>query len=322
MAFPIAALAPVIAAGVSGAASIASQAVANRKNIELMREQNKFSLDATREMNSWNHPVNELARLRGAGISPGIMYDNGVSGNFQSSPATPAGTPDIKPLPFGEALNNFTQTVIGFRQIKMQETDTVSKIALRDAQSLYAVASAGLSIAETKKILELLGYDIERAKIINSREEQGLVMDILKLSGEALDQELKKQNVALNEMSLQQAAYDLEMTKEQLKQLILMFPHKMRNLDSQTYLNYVSGENGRRQVEILAGNLAELERHNVKTEKQHTVDRWVGLVGKVLSVGAGMASGALIGKSAAGTAAGLAGAADETYQFGGLSPYE
>lgn len=60
----------------------------NANNRALIERQNQMNIEQWQRENVYNHPVNQMLRLRAAGINPGIMYGSG--GVMNSSAPSPA----------------------------------------------------------------------------------------------------------------------------------------------------------------------------------------------------------------------------------------
>lgn len=86
MPFPIAAAAPVIAAGVSAVSNIFT----NLRNARLANQQNAYNFNMWQQMNSYNNPSEQVKRLKAAGLNPNFMGSNISAGNVASSAAPSA----------------------------------------------------------------------------------------------------------------------------------------------------------------------------------------------------------------------------------------
>lgn len=98
-----------------GAAGInyASQQSANRQNIQLAQQQNMYNLNQWRRETDYNSPLAQIARLKAAGINPGLAYANGsmmnegaaspqmISGRVQAPYLNPV---DLSQIRLNEAL--------------------------------------------------------------------------------------------------------------------------------------------------------------------------------------------------------------------------
>jgi hypothetical protein len=77
-----AATAGLIGAGIVSAGNIASTAMTNHYNRKMTEATNKANVDLWHNQNEYNHPVNQIARLKKAGLNPNLIYHSatGASG--------------------------------------------------------------------------------------------------------------------------------------------------------------------------------------------------------------------------------------------------
>lgn len=94
---------------VTGFANLFGSAQANQSNLDAIREynkaqyelakyQNEYNLDMWNRQNEYNLPVNQMNRIKAAGLNPNLVYGTGnVVGNTTSN-APQAVTPNLKPV--------------------------------------------------------------------------------------------------------------------------------------------------------------------------------------------------------------------------------
>lgn len=51
---------------------------ANAQNAENIERQNQLNVEQWMRENNYNLPINQVQRLRAAGLSPSLMYENGA----------------------------------------------------------------------------------------------------------------------------------------------------------------------------------------------------------------------------------------------------
>lgn len=89
---------PRIFAGVSAVGNMVSQWMANEQSTKLADMANQWSIEQWNRENEYNLPVNQVARMRAAGINPGLMYgQNGMMNEAASSPAVTSAAGSIRP---------------------------------------------------------------------------------------------------------------------------------------------------------------------------------------------------------------------------------
>lgn len=131
-----------LVSGVIGAGNLISQAYWNRQNIDFQRQQNAqnrlMTWDLWNAENRYNTPAAQMARLRAAGLNPGLMYSDGSAGMPAAATHSPEQTaPQGKPL----YLDPLTAASVELSQ---------SQARLAEAQAENANADALKKRSETK----------------------------------------------------------------------------------------------------------------------------------------------------------------------------
>lgn len=71
---------------VGGASSIAGLGLQHRYNKEMAELQNQYNIDMWNRQNEYNSPLQQMNRLKEAGLNPNLMYSQGNVGNASSAP--------------------------------------------------------------------------------------------------------------------------------------------------------------------------------------------------------------------------------------------
>lgn len=170
---------------------IKAQQEENQKNREynlmLAQQQNAWNVEQWERENEYNSPVNQMSRLKQAGINPNLAYSNGNMTNVSaSSPQLTSGAPsspvDMSALgqraTFGQAIqlalqNEATQASID--KIKAETRKTLSDANISEIQAKYedAKQKLGLDITQqqyesNKQAYEKLIQEVEQAKALTS----------------------------------------------------------------------------------------------------------------------------------------------------------
>ena len=113
---------PAIAAGASLVGSMinkGSQNSANKQNLELAKYQNDWNLKQWERENAYNLPINQMARLKQAGLNPNLVYGNGTSTQSASSPR--AADMSVSPyLGASQDLGNAAQAAMSAQNFQRQ----------------------------------------------------------------------------------------------------------------------------------------------------------------------------------------------------------
>lgn len=221
------------AAGIIGtigasAINMASQARTNAQNRQMANEAWKRELSATREMNVYNSPSMQVARLRAAGLSPTLAYGaNGEAvGNQSEIPAfnpIPAEAPRSGDLgaPFVDAARLGLET----REQLNRDNLAIAELAVKDANAFMLVTQGNLNEQTSNEIASLLGYKIQDYENKFSLDEARF-HDILS------DIEVKRSQVGLNEKQLDLLDSEINLNDARASEIYALLPAQIRNLDA------------------------------------------------------------------------------------------
>ena len=177
-------LIPLAAAGVTAAAGAytswrnrraqVKQNEADREHeIEMKKMDRANTLEDWNRTNQYNHPQQQMERLRQSGLNPNLVYGKGAD-NTATLIKTPQGQASSKPAPrsenwVGPAVEAYQTAVLQSQQIKNMSTtnDNVAKqtaaleadIRLKDAQKLFTDANTYKTTRDAAKT----DWEISRA---------------------------------------------------------------------------------------------------------------------------------------------------------------
>ena len=109
----------LVGSAVGGIGSVASTLLGNSVNVQLAREQREWDYKMWKENNEYNTPLNQMKRLRSAGINPGLAMSNGLMGNGLSSQT--AGGQTAPMVDFSPIAQGIQQSVDLYQQKRMQD---------------------------------------------------------------------------------------------------------------------------------------------------------------------------------------------------------
>lgn len=123
-------------AAVGGASLIANKQEQKRSreyNLKLAQMQNQWNVEQWQRENDYNSPVNQLKRLKEAGLNPDLVYGGGIQNTSASSPPMSSGAPSapIDWSPMGNLVNSAVQAQLSADYMQAQidnlNADTVNK---------------------------------------------------------------------------------------------------------------------------------------------------------------------------------------------------
>lgn len=125
----------------SGVTNAYLQQQTNQHNADLARQQNAWNLSQWFREMDYNHPANQVQRLRMAGINPALAYTNGIENLAPASPEMVSSQSEAPSIgsPFATFSRDLVQEELSRAQIENIEADTALKYA-----------NAGLSTIRTK----------------------------------------------------------------------------------------------------------------------------------------------------------------------------
>lgn len=261
MAFPLAALAGIVAGGAASAGmNQASSAISSRRNwkyrqkeMALQQQYNErnmdlqyqYQMDAWNKENAYNDPRRAVARWRAAGIAPQAIYGNspggaGVAGQMSTpDSSSPSGgsnvgsdhfTPTMTLAEY-QAMNN--QTRITDAEVRFKEAQTANIEAQTNAQKfqnsmqdlLKRAQEAATGIAEAERALKEVA-----AKWADAKEAKDMEIKDSILGEAGARIEKLKADKAYQEQATEKLKSDIDLISEQIK----TEGSKRRNLDAQT----------------------------------------------------------------------------------------
>lgn len=106
----------IIGAGVGAVGNVVSSLITNASNRQLAEEARRWSLEQWNRENAYNLPVNQVRRLKDAGLNPALMYANGTS-SLQAATSPEVTTsknaaPQVDPLLAAQVANINADTAL------------------------------------------------------------------------------------------------------------------------------------------------------------------------------------------------------------------
>lgn len=226
-----AAIVPAIGSALSGLFSYLNQNAVNRHNEQLARQQNAWNLMQWQRENWYNDPVNQVARLRAAGLNPGLLMSNGIENVSAQSPEM-VSSQSRATAQIPNVFSNFAQDYktaqlldaqrenieadtrqknanAGFYEMETNISGVKFKIMLKNGEKLSDAQLANLTTATEKLQHEIDLIDQEKAvKVI---EEQRIRYYV--------------DNIQPEELRKLQA--DIGLTEAQTKEILELLPTKI-----------------------------------------------------------------------------------------------
>lgn len=230
-----AAAAAAIPAVISGVGSLVgsifgkkSTDSANKTNIELAKYQNDWNLAQWNRENEYNLPINQMMRLKEAGLNPNLVYGSGASTLAASSPK--AAGASVRPytgfnLGIGDAVNSYVsvsrmakENALADSQVQVNNQQQLES-AQRIAESASREASNKFDLGLKRKLestqLEAALENLNQVRNSNevSRKQQKLMdleIEMMPLKRRLTEKQIRQLDAAVYKMSLDSNLLEFE----------------------------------------------------------------------------------------------------------------
>lgn len=199
--------------------TIRAQAKENEKNreynLQLAKMQNEWNLQQWERENEYNNPLNQMARLKAAGLNPNLVYGNGAGqSTAASSPSLTSGAPSS---PVDMSLMVQRPTVGQIMNQALQNRILQAQVDNTEAQTRKTLADADISETEAKykEAEKLLGIELGNQNLRkNAQEISNLYVDwqmkVNQNEGMIYDVFMKKIEHAFKEREMEAIVKNLE----------------------------------------------------------------------------------------------------------------
>lgn len=210
-----AAFIPLIAAGVSAAASYFGSRKTAKENQKLADSQNAANERYLDKQNEYNTPANQMRRFQDAGLNSHLIYGQGSPGN-QSSPQQAANISPTDYRALMELVPAFNQTRMVTSQVQAQNAKTLQTNALAEVNKMQA------RLIKANPLLDSEGFNAIIEGLKQSamlKEQQGYGQNIQNFINEAsAGHQVDK---IYREIELLEQKFDLSKLDEKIKAEVL-----------------------------------------------------------------------------------------------------
>ena len=226
----------------AGIAGLGSAIIGNALNSAQNERQREWTEYMYLQDRAYNSPVNQVKRLRQAGINPQLAMSNGMlgSGNSTGAPSAPA----MHPYDFSPAAQGVARSVELSNQKRMIDADVSIKNAQAEGLQIDNFYKADEHVANLQKIkaeYEKLGKDtsfivwqIDRSMQLFGLEQNQIAQDILLKRAQT---RLENIQADLVDVQAQKERILMSFTESQQKIITDNLLKEGRNIDAQTNLN-------------------------------------------------------------------------------------
>jgi len=235
--------------GAVGWKNAKSQQQINQDNIDAQKaaaeQEQKYNLENWNRENAYNHPEQQMARLRQAGLNPNLVYGRGADATAGSINKTSVNAPNLQaPMydvsPLQGAINSGLQAYNQTRATTASVDQTNSTIALQAKEANLKQAELTKKAAETANLqqdyatkLKLQDYLVKKAELENvnldaftkigiQRNEREQLMNASDLKLKAQDLLNKKTEWLLNHQKYATTQYEQQKLQAEIDNLKVM----------------------------------------------------------------------------------------------------
>lgn len=216
----------IAAAAISAGAALAGTAASALSTGKLNKKNRQWQEDRMREQNEYNHPAQQMARLRQAGINPHLAYSQGSISNSSAGVNTPQQTPqDFSGI--GDAAQSYIATRMQQTQIdqmkKSMEVADAEK-SLKQAQEIATLSGAAKTDQELLEMQSLLQTKIDQSKAnlnqtnVNTQLAQTQIGKVLQdISASRTGQRLSEAQISNIKQTIAESSARIKLLKSQGK---------------------------------------------------------------------------------------------------------
>jgi hypothetical protein len=197
--------APLLAAGITGAASVIGNVLGNIGSKKRQKRADKANIKFWQMQNAYNDPAQQMSRLKKAGLNPNLVYGQSVSGATGQAGAVAPSKAAPYSMDLGTAANNSMAAYQTQAQVNNTDMDTAQKAFKLGIDKKYAAETIEQELTNVR-----LGNAL---KVIENNVAQGVMQDKIKLAAE---------NLAIAKATL---------TGKQLQNAILEFDADMKDMN-------------------------------------------------------------------------------------------
>jgi len=197
--------APLLAAGITGAASVIGNVLGNIGSKKRQKRADKANIKFWQMQNEYNDPAQQMSRLKKAGLNPNLVYGQSVSGATGQAGAVAPSKAAPYSMDLGAAANSGISAYQAQAQVNNTNIDTAKKAFDLGIDKKYAAETIEQELTNVR-----LGNAL---KVIENNVAQGVMQDKIKLAAE---------NLAIAKATL---------TGKQLQNAILDFDAEMKDMN-------------------------------------------------------------------------------------------
>lgn len=157
---------------ISGNANRRAQDTANARNLEMMNLQNQHQKEFWQMQNAYNHPSEQMKRLREAGLNPNMVMGKGGMTTGNASPLNAAKAPEMGAKnalqDLGASFSNMA-SIAQTDNLRAQNQVIQEEALLKSMEQQKVLASTARTKQQTAQADEAWKYNLEAYKLKNQK---------------------------------------------------------------------------------------------------------------------------------------------------------
>jgi len=257
-------------AGVTSIGNALLQYRANNKNIKFQREANqkarenaiiqaiterKWAVKDWHRQNAYNHPLQQMQRLKEAGLNPNLVYGSGVETTAGPVPNTNVSTPEVRAPHMEPVQLDAMNPLLAFYDLQARGLQN------DNLQYNADILQANADFIRTKTAVEAQNLkDKQLAYGIQTKSADAIIQERF-LKNQMLEQQIESQEfyryLALQKFDLDKLEYELD--KERVKMQKAKNPQELENIFWDTVYKQALIRKSNREAAYIKQNIENLK---------------------------------------------------------------
>lgn len=214
-------------------ASVFGTIYSNRQNRELARDQNAMNIAQWERENAYNTPLNQMARMREAGLNPSLVYNNAIDSRAASSPdlsssLAPNQAVEVDPNWVLNASSVMAQNRLADSQAQLNQTEADKNKAETDIKDYYYTNILPQEFKNKQQEFDRL-----------CAETQLLINKTYNVSADTYNKRLKSIYLPeLDRATVKKLWSEYHLNARELNEMTWTFASRLSQIRSQTGLNF------------------------------------------------------------------------------------
>lgn len=221
----------------------------------------KAALDDFNLVNEYNHPKNQMMRLKEAGLNPALIYGDSGAATSQASSISQEDTPRAEMETLGSGIGRAGTNLLALEQMRLTNSNIETQKRLIEAQILSVLANTDKKKLDTQFMMDT--YDNMVKAIGISNEEKGANIEMKHQSVLQSQQWVRESTMRMNKL-----AAETDMVLDENTRRQLMSSLQRNKVDQETKLLVEKTLNAQKERLLIEANTAKTQEEKARITKQ------------------------------------------------------